>query len=133
MHAGFMFACSDQTQGECFDKLLFGLPESNFKAMKGIGPDTAVFLLNFKTRQVYGVFQPAGEAAMNIDAGAWQRKYPAQIRVKWADIGSGGGQRFAPVIYPRPSNVGRRRPEGAVGTQEVEALLRLLVEGQETV
>eukprot|EP01043_Picozoa_sp_COSAG02_P056031 COSAG02_NODE_6586_length_3476_cov_2.239266_2_plen_305_part_00 len=70
---GYLFVCTSATEGECFSRQLFGLGSSRLQSMaNGIRESsTPIFLLNFKTRIVHGVFEAVGRPAMNIEADAW--------------------------------------------------------------
>ena len=97
---GYLFVCTSATEGECFSRQLFGLGGSRLQSMtSGITEhSTPIFLLNFKTRMVHGVFEAVGRPAMNIEADAWSKQsrggrgrngtgggssgFPAQVRVR---------------------------------------------------
>jgi hypothetical protein len=70
---GYLFVCSSATETECFSRQLFGLGAGRLKTMtSGIQEKTTpLFLLNFKTRKIHGVFEAVGAPAMNIEADAW--------------------------------------------------------------
>jgi len=91
--AGMMFGCKRDTFDENMSRHLFGLPASHFRTAQQITDATALFLFNYSTRQLYGVFLRDGPAAMDIEPQAWahHRKpgasqssspYPAQVRWK---------------------------------------------------
>ena len=76
--AGFLFVCSGATEGECLTRGLFGLQGNKLRAMQTIGPDTSLFLLNFKTHALFGPFKAAGEPALDIVPDAWKKR--GQVR-----------------------------------------------------
>eukprot|EP00656_Telonema_subtile_P049574 TRINITY_DN6198_c0_g2_i1.p1 TRINITY_DN6198_c0_g2~~TRINITY_DN6198_c0_g2_i1.p1 ORF type:complete len:944 (-),score=352.96 TRINITY_DN6198_c0_g2_i1:24-2855(-) len=88
---GFLFFCNTSTYQECVDRLLFGLPASVFGQLSQIvpvgdaNPATLLFLLNFETRDVHGIYVANQPAAMNIQPDAWTGihppGYPAQVSV----------------------------------------------------
>lgn len=70
--------------------MLFGLPWSLMEDMKRIEATTPLFLFNFNTRSVRGVFVAFGPACRNIDSEAWKsvspHGYPAQIEIRRTNI-----------------------------------------------
>ena len=73
---GYLFVCSSATEGECFQRQLFGLGAGRLQSMQSsiTTGSTPVFLLNFKTRVVHGVFESVGQPALNISSDAWAKK-----------------------------------------------------------
>jgi hypothetical protein len=70
--AGVVFGANDDTIGECFERMLFGLPDSYLPQLKGIVPGfTRLFLFNSSTRYLVGIFVATEPAAMNIEPYAW--------------------------------------------------------------
>ena len=59
---GYLFVCSDETEAECFSRKLFGLGLPRLPSMiSGITEgETPLFLLNFQTRIIHGVFEAVG-------------------------------------------------------------------------
>jgi hypothetical protein len=51
---------------------------SNYLVSK-IGPATEIFLYNFQSKMVFGIFMADGDAAMRIDPTLWE-KFPAQVQ-----------------------------------------------------
>ena len=84
---GYLFFCSDKTEGECFQRSLFGSGARELGAMSRIGKATPLFLFNFSTRVLYGPFWASSAARMNLEPSAWARpgggrsQFPAQISV----------------------------------------------------
>lgn len=69
---GLIFTCNNETFGECMEKMLLGLPESKMETIRGIQPrKTALFLYNYSTRELHGVFEAVQPGALNIDPTAW--------------------------------------------------------------
>ena len=83
---GFMFVCSNKTQDACFEHSVLALPRAHFEALEAIKPTTEIFLFNFISKRVYGVFQADGPAGVNLVENLWPelapKTYPAQIRFK---------------------------------------------------
>ena len=93
--AGFVFGANTVTAQECLDRMLFGLPGHHMKQLRGLVPGvTRLFLFNFSTRSLTGVFVATAAPAMNIEPHAWTSgaaqyggaaewtKFPAQVRVR---------------------------------------------------
>jgi hypothetical protein len=83
----FVFMSSSATFEECIAKGLFGSPKGSLKEMQDrIKPSTALFLINFTTNELHGVFHAVGEPSLDIVPTAWARtgrgrRFPAQARV----------------------------------------------------
>jgi hypothetical protein len=84
---GFVFMSSSATCNECLAKSLFGSPKGQLAKMKRhILPSTALFLVNFETHELHGVFRADGEPSLDIIPTAWAttgrgNKFPAQVKV----------------------------------------------------
>jgi hypothetical protein len=78
----FFMLCTDHTEGECVERLLFGDRASQFDAMKEIQAGDFGFLLNMTRDELLGVFRAAEAAGLNIERGAWRGQFPAQIRAR---------------------------------------------------
>jgi len=79
---GYVFLCSDMTQQECFDRLLFGGGEKYANRVRGVQKGHKLFLYNYNSKKLYGIFEAASDPQTNIDPAAWKGEYPWQIRVK---------------------------------------------------
>ncbi|KAE8708203.1 B2 protein [Hibiscus syriacus] len=67
---------------------LFGLPPRYRDSVRAITPGLPLFLYNYSTHQLHGVFEAASFGGSNIDPTAWEDKkcpgesrFPAQVRV----------------------------------------------------
>ncbi|KAL9994188.1 B2 protein [Helianthus debilis subsp. tardiflorus] len=67
---------------------LFGLPPRYRDSVRQITPGLPLFLYNYSTHQLHGVFEAASFGGTNIDPTAWEDKknqgessFPAQVRV----------------------------------------------------
>ncbi|GMH37542.1 hypothetical protein BSKO_05415 [Bryopsis sp. KO-2023] len=78
---GFIFGCTNSTEGECLELNLFGLPTNNLSEVKKVCPGTALFLFNYEERMLSGVFAAASQGAENLIPNAWGGQFPAQVRV----------------------------------------------------
>eukprot|EP00658_Telonema_sp_P-2_P052355 TRINITY_DN4055_c0_g1_i5.p1 TRINITY_DN4055_c0_g1~~TRINITY_DN4055_c0_g1_i5.p1 ORF type:complete len:750 (+),score=217.41 TRINITY_DN4055_c0_g1_i5:102-2351(+) len=121
--AGFVFFCTNATHQECLDRRLLGLPDSVLEQMQDICPMTekpasVLFLMNFETGSLEGVFVAERPAALNIQPEAWKsvqpRGYPAQVQVR----------RIKNATTPLGKSDGFRA--GQVSFQTTEDLLSLL-------
>jgi DNA modification methylase len=79
---GQVFASTNKSQEECFERQLFGTSKlygaSAFRVKKG----DFLFLLNLDSDVLYGVFKASSDAGVNIEPEAWKGKYPYQVRVE---------------------------------------------------
>ncbi|PWA59750.1 development/cell death domain-containing protein [Artemisia annua] len=69
-------------------ELLVGLPPRYRDSVRQITPGLPLFLYNYSTHQLHGVFEAASFGGTNIDPSAWEDKknpgesrFPAQVRV----------------------------------------------------
>jgi len=89
--SGMMFGCKNDTYDENMERQIFGLPQQHFATAQKVKDTSALFLFNYNTRQLHGVFVRNGPAGMDLEPNAWahHRKpgasmtsspYPAQVR-----------------------------------------------------
>ena len=83
---GFMFICNNQTEPECLNLKLFGLPGSSLQHMESLVQDgTICMLYNRDEKMVIGPFFAEGKPARNIVKKAWLRSagrpFPAQVGI----------------------------------------------------
>lgn len=85
---GYIFVCNNDTMDENLKRQLFGLPPRYRDSVRQITPGLPLFLYNYSTHQLHGVFEAASFGGTNIDPTAWEDKknqgesrFPAQIRV----------------------------------------------------
>lgn len=85
---GYIFVCNNDTMQENLKRQLFGLPPRYRDSVRGITPGLPLFLYNYSTHQLHGVFEAASFGGTNIDPSAWEDKknpgesrFPAQVRV----------------------------------------------------
>ena len=79
---GFIFTCSDKTESECFERLLFGTDRIYGPVVIRIRKDDLLFLVNVDTDTLYGVFKAVSDGGFKIVPEAWKGQYPYQVRVK---------------------------------------------------
>ncbi|XP_065002835.1 B2 protein-like [Musa acuminata AAA Group] len=85
---GYIFVCNNETMPENLTRQLFGLPSRYRDSVRAIKPGLPLFLYNYSTHQLYGIFEAASFGGTNIDPTAWEDKkcpgesrFPAQVRV----------------------------------------------------
>lgn len=85
---GYIFVCNNDTMEENLRRQLFGLPPRYRDSVRAITPGLPLFLYNYSTHQLHGVFEAASFGGTNIDPTAWEDKkcpgesrFPAQVRV----------------------------------------------------
>ncbi|ESW32181.1 hypothetical protein PHAVU_002G300300 [Phaseolus vulgaris] len=85
---GYIFVCNNDTMAENLKRQLFGLPPRYRDSVRAITPGLPLFLYNYSTHQLHGIFEAAGFGGTNIDPTAWEDKkcpgesrFPAQVRV----------------------------------------------------
>ncbi|KAJ4953660.1 hypothetical protein NE237_030492 [Protea cynaroides] len=84
---GYIFVCNNDTMQENLRRLLFGLPPRYRDSVRAITPGLPLFLYNYSTHQLHGIFEAASFGGSNIDPTAWEDKkcagesrFPAQVR-----------------------------------------------------
>ncbi|KAI3422957.1 DCD domain-containing protein, partial [Psidium guajava] len=85
---GYIFVCNNDTMQENLQRQLFGLPPRYRDSVRQITPGLPLFLYNYSTHQLHGIFEAASFGGTNIDPAAWEDKkcpgesrFPAQVRV----------------------------------------------------
>ncbi|KAI6707046.1 hypothetical protein NL676_010008 [Syzygium grande] len=85
---GYIFVCNNDTMQENLQRQLFGLPPRYRDSVRQITPGLPLFLYNYSTHQLHGIFEAASFGGTNIDPVAWEDKkcpgesrFPAQVRV----------------------------------------------------
>ncbi|KAF5196070.1 B2 protein [Thalictrum thalictroides] len=85
---GYIFVCNNDTMEENLKRQLFGLPPRYRDSVRAITPGLPLFLYNYSTHQLHGIFEAASFGGTNIDPLAWEDKkcpgesrFPAQVRV----------------------------------------------------
>lgn len=85
---GYIFVCNNDTMQENLKRELFGLPPRYRDSVRAITPGLPLFLYNYSTHQLHGIFEAASFGGTNFDPSAWEDKkcpgesrFPAQVRV----------------------------------------------------
>ncbi|KAK9749696.1 hypothetical protein RND81_02G144400 [Saponaria officinalis] len=86
---GYIFVCNNDTMQENLKRQLFGLPPRYRDSVRAITPGLPLFLYNYTTHQLYGIFEATNFGGSNIDPTAWEDKkckgesrFPAQVRIR---------------------------------------------------
>ncbi|GKV26165.1 hypothetical protein SLEP1_g35513 [Rubroshorea leprosula] len=86
---GYIFVCNNDTMLEDLKRQLFGLPPRYRDSVRAITPGLPLFLYNYTTHQLHGIFEAACFGGSNIDPTAWEDKkckgesrFPAQVRIR---------------------------------------------------
>ncbi|ERM99758.1 hypothetical protein AMTRI_Chr11g158650 [Amborella trichopoda] len=86
---GYIFVCNNDTMQEDLRRHLFGLPQRYKDSVREITPGLPLFLYNYTSHQLHGVFQADSFGGSNIDPTAWEDKkckgesrFPAQVRIR---------------------------------------------------
>eukprot|EP00249_Psilotum_nudum_P017607 c26406_g1_i2 orf=237-1040(+) len=86
---GYIFVCNNDTMQEDLKRQLFGLPQRYRDSVRAIQPGLPLFLYNYTTHQLHGIFEAASFGGTNIDPIAWEDKkckgesrFPAQVRIR---------------------------------------------------
>jgi len=86
---GYIFVCNNDTMQEDLKRLLFGLPPRYRDSVRAITPGLPLFLYNYTTHQLHGIFEASTFGGSNIDPTAWEDKkckgesrFPAQVRIR---------------------------------------------------
>jgi DNA modification methylase len=79
---GFVFACTQKTEKECFEKLLFGTEKTYGPIVIRVRKGDLLFLHNLDTDVLYGVFKAVSNGGFNLQPDAWNGKYPYQVKVE---------------------------------------------------
>ncbi|KAI3727745.1 hypothetical protein L6452_16365 [Arctium lappa] len=90
---GYIFVCNNDTMQENLKRQLFGLPPRYRDSVRQITPGLPLFLYNYSTHQLHGVFEAASFGGTNIDPSAWEdmknqgeSRFPAQVRVMTRNV-----------------------------------------------
>eukprot|EP00210_Caulerpa_lentillifera_P004153 g3959.t1 len=131
VNSGFIFGCTDQTEGECRQRKLFGLPGKHSAVVQSLPRNTPLFLFNYDRRVLYGMFWSTSRGGWNLVPGAWNGQFPAQIQVRGIESVMKHGElltedQFRPILahnYFDP-----KRFQYDLTKEQVSRLKQLLIE-----
>lgn len=81
--AGLVFLCSSSTLRECFHFRVLGLPAAQREVVERVVPGTRLFLFNFDTKELFGVFEATSRGGLNLVPEAFldsKAAFAAQVR-----------------------------------------------------
>ena len=78
---GHIFACTSNSERECFDRMLFATGRVYGENVLKIRRGDLLFLVNLDTDTLYGTFLAKSQGAKNIVPEAWKGRYPYQVQV----------------------------------------------------
>ncbi|XP_059284942.1 B2 protein-like isoform X2 [Lycium ferocissimum] len=104
---GYIFVCNNDTMQEDLKRQLFGLPPRYRDSVRAITPGLPLFLYNYTTHQLHGIFEATSFGGSNIDPTAWEDKkckgesrFPAQVKIRVRKIGKPLEEdAFRPVLH----------------------------------
>ena len=99
--SGYIFGCTPETFQENMDRQLFGITKQHFVEMQCISPSSVLFLWDFKTKMLHGVFVPNGPPGLNLEPDAW-KSHSRQDRVQPRHRDAGGSPYPAQAPPPPP-------------------------------
>jgi len=79
---GYVFLCNYRTERECLEKKLFGAPKSEWNRLSQVKEGDILFLLNYQSNRLHGVFEATTDGTLNIEPYAFDGYFPAQVRVR---------------------------------------------------
>jgi len=80
--SGYVFVCNNRTERECLEKKLFGLQKSKWDRVSQVKRGDILFLLNYVTNRLHGVFEATSDGMLDMDPSAFDGYFPAQVRVR---------------------------------------------------
>ena len=79
---GFIFACTNSSQAECLQRMLFGTSRQYGAVAMRVKKGAFLFLLNLDSDLLFGVFRAVSDGKLNIEPDAWNGNYPYQVKVE---------------------------------------------------
>jgi len=79
---GFLFACTDKSESECLDRLLFATGKIYGPVVIRIRRGDILFLNNMDTDVLYGAFKAVSDGGLDIEEGTFNGRYRYQVKVE---------------------------------------------------
>ncbi|KAK9915208.1 hypothetical protein WJX75_006191 [Coccomyxa subellipsoidea] len=85
---GCIFGCTHETYEECVNGLVFGLPRPHWCYVQHIKKGMPIFLFNYNSRQLHGIFRAVSDGDWKINPHGWvghtnrETQYPSQVQVE---------------------------------------------------
>jgi len=79
---GWVFLCSNTTEGECFERNLVGTKQRHLYRLRNLEPGDPILLYNYESRKLVGHFAALSKAQLDIVPDAWNRNFRAQVSVE---------------------------------------------------
>nr|GME11433.1 DCD (Development and Cell Death) domain-like protein isoform 1 [Ipomoea batatas] len=80
--SGFIFLCNGRTKAECYRYRVFGLPLSKMAIVEKIKTGTKLFLFDFESKHLYGVYEATSNGRVGVEPLAFGGKFPAQVQFR---------------------------------------------------
>ncbi|KAI3426271.1 hypothetical protein D9Q98_008646 [Chlorella vulgaris] len=83
---GVIFMCNTRTFQTCMQNMMFGLPSPHWCYVQYIREGMPLFLYNFESKELHGIFKAASDGEWELDAYGWtdgsrRTPYPCQAAV----------------------------------------------------
>lgn len=82
---GYIFACTNKTEQECFEHMLFSTNKLYADNILRVKRGDSLFLFNMDKDVLYGTFKAKSDGKKDIVPEAWGGKYPYQVEVEKKD------------------------------------------------
>jgi excisionase family DNA binding protein len=79
---GCIFTCTDKTEKECFDRMLFATNKIYEEKALKVKRGDILFLFNLDSDVLYGTFEAKTDGKKDIVRDAWGGKYPYQVEIE---------------------------------------------------
>lgn len=87
--AGVIFTCTEDSLDDCLRGGVFGLPRTHFQYVQHVRPSMVLFLFNFSTRDLHGIFRAMTGGKLDGEPQGvnpeWAANFPAQVDVDTSD------------------------------------------------